>query len=76
MYIWKLERGDEVDYDETSSLIVIAETEQRAREIAHDEARGDQSHDIWYAPSTEATCLGTAFPTFGSGIQLVDFQAG
>lgn len=77
MYIWKLERSPETcDYDETHALVVAAEYEQRAREIAHDEARGDQDPNVWFAPSTEVTAVGSVLEGQGSGIILADYHAG
>jgi hypothetical protein len=76
MYIWKLERN-EADYDETAGLVLVAETEGDARQIAHDGARGDQSPDAWFAPNTEVTVIGKATPGLESGtIILTDFRVG
>jgi hypothetical protein len=76
MQIWKLERNGGTDYDQTVAVVVIAHDETDARNIAHDEAKGDQSPDVWYAPSTAATLLGPALPGFGTGIVVADYWAG
>jgi len=77
MYIWKLERDPKTTgYDETAGLVIAAEYEQRAREIAHDEARGDQAPSVWFLPTTEVTCVGETIGDLGSGIILTDFRAG
>lgn len=76
MNIYKLVRTDDVDYDETAGLVIAAQSPERAQEIAHDEARGDQSPDIWYAPTTEVECIGIAVWGVGTGILLTDFLRG
>ena len=75
MYLWKLQRND-VDYNETAGLIIAADTELRAREIAHDEAAGGQSPDAWFNPSVEVTSVGMAAEGLGSGIILTDYLRG
>lgn len=76
MNLWKIERTDPVHYDETAGAVIAAETEQRARKIAHDELVGDQDPNVWFAPTTEVTWIGVALPEMGSGIILTDFRAG
>jgi hypothetical protein len=76
MYIWKLERS-EADHDEMSGLVLVAETESDARQIAHDGSRGDQSPDAWFAPTTTVTAIGEALPGLESGtVILTDFLEG
>lgn len=76
MYIWKLERN-EATHDEMSGLVVVAETDADARQIAHDGSRGDQSPDAWFSPDTIVTAVGEALPGLESGtVILTDFLEG
>lgn len=40
MMLWKLERLDEVDYDETQGFVIRAESEAHARKLAYRHAWG------------------------------------
>lgn len=59
--IYFLSRAD-VGYDETSDVLIIADSEQQARQIAHDETSGNESKDIWLSwPGVAAKELGVAY---------------
>jgi len=76
MYIWKLERPVS-GYDETTALVLVAATEADAKQIAHDNARGDQSPDAWFAPDVEINAVGAAALDLPEGtIILTDFREG
>ncbi len=75
MYLWLLERDDKNDYDETHGVIVAADHEQEAREIAGKAGRY-QPPSVWFLPSTTIRAVGVALPDFDKGIILRDFHAG
>lgn len=81
MKIFKLDRRDardqETEYGDTVAAIVIAETEQAARQLmASRSASGDSATDkitepYWFVPSTTATVLGSAAKDVLPGVHLV-----
>lgn len=75
MKLWLLERADTevVGWDETRGVVVAAETEPDARELASKE-RGDEGSDAWLDP-TRTTC-GELIPGSVPRVVLVDFKAG
>lgn len=77
MYLWVLKRDtDDTDhYDETHGVVIAADTEQEARELAEN-AGGDQSPSVWFLPTTTVRAVGIAAPGVEKGIILRDFNAG
>ena len=70
MYIWKLTRLDEVDYDQMSAVVVIADSESDARQLAG-LARGSEAEAVWHAPTyTTCVCFGASNAEFSYGIVL------
>lgn len=74
MNIYLIERTDDVGYDETASVVVIAKSYAAARREACN-ARGDQRDSVWSAGSSKIQELGVAFGSV-AGIVLSDFRAG
>lgn len=70
MNLWKIERGDVTDYEQTDSAIVAATAEGHARLIMHDEAPGSQDPAVWFLPTTRVEVVGEAVAGLGSGIVL------
>jgi hypothetical protein len=56
MYIWSLERKG-ADYDEIEALVIIADTEPDAREVA---AKAGYEGDVWYNPAVKVCAIGEA----------------
>lgn len=78
MIIFKLERSsvDEVDYDEVAGFVVVAKSEQAARQFAMQE-RGDEAGACWLS-SKNSTCkrIGVASRRSDEGVILRDYRAG
>lgn len=75
MKIWLIERAEteDVDYDETRGVLVIAESEEQARAMASKE-RGVEGEAAWLDPS-RTTCK-ELVPGDAPRVVLVDFRAG
>lgn len=73
MYLWLLMRTDDVDYDETRSLVAIAANESDARMIAMT-APGNQADRVWN--DADVTLVGYALAGVASAILLADVKEG
>jgi hypothetical protein len=73
--LWLLERADTeiVGWDETRGVVVAADTESDARELASTQ-RGDEGSATWLDP-LRTTC-GELVPGSAARVVLVDFKAG
>lgn len=58
MKLWKIERTDDVDYEQNSAHIVEAETEAAVRAMADSMAATGEPGSIWYAPTTTVEHIG------------------
>ena len=60
MQIWLIERDEDIGYDEWDAKVVVAETEQAARELAALDT-ADEGKTVWFDQSRcVATVIGTA----------------
>jgi len=75
MYLWVLERDDSNGYDETHGVVIAAEFEREARELAGN-VTGDQSASVWFLPTTTIRAVGVALPGVEKGVILSDYAAG
>jgi hypothetical protein len=75
MYLWLLERDDSNRYDETHGVVIAADTELEARELAGN-VGGAQPASIWFAPTTTVRAVGVALPDVEKGTILRDYNAG
>lgn len=73
MYLWRIERTDDVQHDETESVIVAATTEVGARMEAM-AARGDQPSGVWLTATAEH--IGDARYGMPRGIVMESYKAG
>lgn len=58
MYLWKIERTDDVDYEENVGHVIAAEDELMVREIAAAAHTSTEPEHIWFAPSTTVEAVG------------------
>jgi hypothetical protein len=73
--LYLIERTDEVDYDEMTSVIVAEATPKLAREQART-ARGGQSPDVWAHGKAKLQTIGMANPRIKQGIVHESYNAG
>lgn len=74
MNIYAIKRPfDEVNYDEQAGVVVVAQTEQAAREIAAMRP-GDEGTKAWLNP-TESECSLIGQSDLGPFLVLRDFRA-
>lgn len=73
MYLYLVDRTDDLGYDETESVVVAANTPKQARKIAAT-APGDQSSAVWETASVSN--IGTARKGLRAGIVHSAFRAG
>lgn len=66
---------DHVGTDERASVVVVAQSAPRARELARNEA-GDEKPAAWSRKDTAVIYLGFADPRRREGVVHVDFRAG
>lgn len=81
MKLWLLNRIDNADYDEMQGFVIRAESGQRAREIANDNA-GDENKSVLIQGSPNVwlnkyrtTCV-ELLPEGEEGVVLKDYLAG
>lgn len=70
MSIYLVKRTDHVRYEEFAAVVVIATTEDQARELAK-KLDGDQAASVW-----DAATVSEVNPDGEPGIVLSDFNAG
>ena len=79
-----IEYDNEARWDATHGFVIAAMNEVEARIIAASYRRGptlkidngDESPDVWYAPTTSCTRIGVAADDIAAGVILRDFNAG
>jgi len=54
MYLWKIERNDDVDYEQNVAHVIAADDEYRVRQIAALAATTNEPRDAWYDAATVA----------------------
>lgn len=76
LFVWKLERLDEADYQQAVAFVVVASSEHDTRGAAG-RSRGTETESIWHAPSfTSCTCLGAADEGINPGVVVRDYLEG
>lgn len=74
MKLWLVKRnGGGAEYDVNDAHVIRAESELKARAIAHEHKGGDEDKAVWLAATTTATEIPLDGP---AEIILTDFQAG
>jgi hypothetical protein len=73
--IFQITRTAQTDYDEMVSCVVVAPSEDRARQAAADAAH-DEGEGAWWMPTTTVARLGTAADSVPAGIVLTDVRWG
>lgn len=74
--IWHLQRTVEVDYQEASAMVVVADNEKQARAIAS-RAHGGEGAATWLADQlTSCTVLGSADPAIKPKLICLDYLEG
>jgi hypothetical protein len=77
MYLYLVERTDDLDYDEYDSVVVVANDEADARQIKQDWLPCDSWHPKSVNPETlKIIYLGVAYSGLKRGIIHESFQAG
>lgn len=77
MNIYKIERRDEVDWDEYNAAVVVAKSPQDAKKIHPDPEEPDGSSKAWVAPGLIAVeYVGRAGTKLQRGVVLSDFRRG
>lgn len=72
MKLWLLTREDRIGWDENDAMLIRAESEQRAREMASEDNRTDPP-GIWFFGTT--TCV-QVMEDGNAEVILVSFNAG
>lgn len=73
MSLWLLTRPEgDVGWDEKADLVVRADSESQARELAR-AVPGDEDQNVWLAPRTACVEIDQKGPP---AVLLVDFHAG
>lgn len=75
MWIWKLERTVDVDYDEHDAFVIAAETEAQAHNIAYEACYDRERRGDWLWSAT-AERVGQAFSDIKQGVIVSSFNAG
>ena len=77
IYVWLLKQKETADWDEVKGFVILARTEQRARELAkEDEAHeADECPDFWLN-SDYSTCIKIGISKKKEGRWLRSFNSG
>lgn len=75
LFLYLIERQDDVGHDETESVMVAAVTPKQARELAKG-VRGDQSPLVWAHGHAKLRKIGTAAAAVKQGILHENYNRG